>query len=190
MIDLRNTCVLIRTKEENEMFLNEVEKQGFHWFGYSNCKPFYEQYFPDILKLYNDRSMADGSHINSDYTFYEAAELLGTKEMTAREFAEWIADVSNCVGRKCSECILDEMNTEGSCNLCNTGEWKGNIDELLEIALLSRTTILSPEEKAIDTIEKFIKNPDRETLNDDFVDALKLAVEKLKKGKVDGEINT
>ena len=183
MIDLRNTCVLIRTKEENEMFLNEVEKQGFHWFGYSNCKPLYEQYFPDILKLYNDRSMAYGSHINSDYTFYEAAELLGTKEMTAREFAEWIADVSNCVGRKCSECILDEMNTEGNCNLCNTGEWKGNIDELLKIAKSGKLTAHTPEKKAINTIEKFIENPDHATLNDEFFESLKLVVEKLKEVK-------
>ena len=59
-------------------------------------------------------------------------------------------------------------------------EWKGNIDELLEIALLSRTTILLTEEEAIDTIEKFIENPDSTTLNDDFVESLKLAVEKLK----------
>ena len=27
MIDLRNTCVLIRTKEENEMLLKEAEKK-------------------------------------------------------------------------------------------------------------------------------------------------------------------
>lgn len=183
MIDLRNTCVLIRTKEENEMFLNEVEKQGFHWFGYNNCKPFYEQYFPDILKLYNDRSMAYGSHIDSDYTFYEAAELLGTKEMTAREFAEWIADVSDCVGRKCSECVLDEMKTEGSCNLCSTREWKGNIDELLKIAKSGKLTAHTPEKKAINTIEKFIENPDHATLNDKFFESLKLVVEKLKEVK-------
>ena len=31
MIDLRNTCVLVRTKEENEMILKEAEKQGFNW---------------------------------------------------------------------------------------------------------------------------------------------------------------
>ena len=100
--------------------------------------------------------------------------------MTAREFAKRIADLSNCVGRKCSECMLDEMNTECNHSLCVTRYWKDNIDELLEIALLSRATVLSPEEKAIDTIEKFIKNPDHETLNDAFVESLKLAVEKLK----------
>lgn len=190
MVNLINTCVLVKTRKEYEDILNEAEKQGFHLYKKDDCKPFTQYTFPDILKFSSDNIIYRRSGISLGYTFYEASELLGTKEMTAREFAEWIADVSNCVGRKCSECILHEMNTEGSCILCNTDEWKGNIDELLEIALLSRTTILSPEEKAIDTIEKFIKNTDRATLNDDFVDALKLAVEKLKKGKVDGEINT
>lgn len=32
MINLTNTCVLVRTKEENEMLLKEAEKQGFHWY--------------------------------------------------------------------------------------------------------------------------------------------------------------
>ena len=31
MIDLRNTCILVRTKEENEMILKEAKKQGFKW---------------------------------------------------------------------------------------------------------------------------------------------------------------
>lgn len=183
MIDLRNTCVLIRTKEENEMFLNEVEKQGFHWFGYSNCKPFYEQYFPDILKLYNDRSMAYGSHISSDYTFYEASELLNTKEMTAREFAKRIADISDCCRRECAECVLDEINTKCNESLCNTCNWENNIDELIEIAKSRRFTIQSTEEKAISTLESFIENPDRTALNDGLVDALKLAVKKMKEVK-------
>ena len=103
--------------------------------------------------------------------------------MTAREFAEWIADVSDCVGRKCSECVLDEMNTEGSCNLCSTREWKGNIDELLKIAKSGKLTAHTPEKKAINTIEKFIENPDHATLNDEFFESLKLVVEKLKEVK-------
>ena len=176
MINLENTCILVKTTEENEMLLKEAENQGFHWIKCNNCKPLIDQYIPDILIFYEDKDIAYGGRINPDFIFYEASELLRTKEMTAREFAEWIADVSNCVGCECSECILDEMNTEGNCNLCSTREWKGNIDELLEIALLSRTTILSPEEKAIGTIEKFIENPDRATLNDEFVESLKLAV--------------
>lgn len=32
MIDLRDTCILVRTKEENKRLLKEAEKQGFHWY--------------------------------------------------------------------------------------------------------------------------------------------------------------
>lgn len=46
------------------------------------------------------------------------------------------------------------------------------------------------EEKAISALENFIENPDRTALNDEFVESLKLAVEKLKEVKIDGEINT
>ena len=51
MIDLRNTCVLVRTKEENEMLLKEAEKQGFRWYLKDDCKPLLEQHFPDILRF-------------------------------------------------------------------------------------------------------------------------------------------
>lgn len=61
--------------------------------------------------------------------------------------------------------------------------WKNNIDEILEIAASGRATVLSPEEKAISTLENFIENSDRTALNDELVDALKLAVEKLKEVK-------
>lgn len=55
-----------------------------------------------------------------------------------------------------------------------------NIDELLEIAKTGRIIALTSEEKAIENIEKFIENPNRVTLNDEFVGSLKLAVERLK----------
>lgn len=183
MIDLRNTCILVKTKEENEMILNEAEKQGFHWVGRSDCKPLQQQHFPDILSLFNDKNMTYVAYINSNSTFHEASELLGEKEMTAREFAEWIADASNCRGRNCSECILDSMNTEGRCDLCNTREWKGNIDKLLEIVKSGRITVPTPEEQAIDMLEKFIKNSDHVAVNEKFVESLKLVLEKLKEKK-------
>lgn len=183
MVNLMNTCVLVKTRKEYEDILNEAEKQGFHWYKKDDCKPFEQHTFPDILKFSSDNIVYRRSGISLGYTFYEASELLGTKEMTAREFAEWFVDVSDCCGRNCAECVLHETNTECNHSLCVTRYWKDNFDELLEIALLSRATVLSPEEEAIDTIEKFIKNPDRATLNDDFVDALKLAVEKMKEVK-------
>lgn len=184
MIDLRNTCILVRTPEENEMILKEAEKNGFHWRCKSDCKPLPEQHFPDILKFYNDKEVVHSAHIGTDYNiFYEASELLGTKEMTARKFADRIADLSSCNGRNCSECVLNKKNNKCKYNLCDISGWKDNIDELLEIVASGKATVLSPEEKAIDTLENFIENPDHAALNDEFVEALKLAVEKLKEVK-------
>lgn len=189
MINLKNTCILVRAKEENEMLLKEAEKQGFHWFGRSDCQPLKIQHFPDILKFSNSKDVVYGARIGTeDSIFHEASELLDTKEtkeMTAREFVDWVADASDCRGRNCAECILTAANTKCNRSLCVTRNWKGNIDELLEIAVSGRTTALSPEEQAIDTIEKFIENPDRAELNDEFVEALKQAVEKLKKESED-----
>lgn len=180
MIDLRNTCILVRTKEENEMILKEAKKQGFKWGLKNDCKPLPDQRFPDILRFYEDKDITCRGYINPNYAFYEASELLGEKEMTAREFAEWIADVSDCCGCNCAECVLTTANTKCNRSLCVTRNWKGNIDELLEIVKSGRITVLTPEEKAIEDIEKFIENPDRAALNDEFVESLKLAVEKLK----------
>ena len=46
-----------------------------------------------------------------------------------------------------------------------------------------KATVPTPEEKAVEDIEKFIENPDRAALNDEFVESLKLVVEKLKEVK-------
>jgi len=182
MIDLKNTCVLVRTKEENEMFLKEAEKQGFRWYLKDYCEPLQAQNFPDILRFY-EHDITYAASVRSDFAFYEASELLGTKEMTAREFIERIADVSNCCERECIRCVLDNRNNKCNTDLCNTRNWENNIDELLEIAKVGKGTVPTPEEKAIENIEKFIENPDRAALNDEFVESLKLAVEKLKEVK-------
>ena len=183
MINLKNTCVLVRTKEENEKLLKEAEKQGFNWSQRYDCKPLLAQHFPDILRFYEDKVITYEASIRSNVDFYEASELLGTKEMSAREFAERIADVSNCCERECIGCVLDNRNNKCNTDLCNIRNWKNNIDELLEIAKVEKWTVPTPEEKAIENIEKFIENPDRAALNDEFVDALKLAVEKLEEVK-------
>lgn len=145
MIDLRNTCVLVRTKEENEMLLKEAEKQGFQWPTKNHCRPLPKQHFPDILKFYEDKDVTREAHIGPDLTFYEASELLGTKEMTSREFAERIADVSNCCERECIGCVLDNRNNKCNTDLCNTRNWENNIDELLEIAKVGKGTVPTPE---------------------------------------------
>lgn len=182
MIDLRNTCVLVRTPEENKMLLKEAEKQGFHWYGEYDAKPFEQCTFPDILKFSPDNIIYRRGGISLGYTFYEASELLGEKEMTAKEFIKWYVNVDlSCGRRECDECVLGRKNTKCNNKLCTVCNWESNIDELLEIVKSGRITVLTPEEKAIDTLEKFIENPDHATLNDEFVESLKLVVEKLKK---------
>lgn len=183
MIDLRNTCILVKTEEENEMLLKEAEKQGFHWHSKDDCKPLLAQRLPDVLKFCKTKDIAYCARIWPDYTFYEASEILGTKEMSAREFAERIADMRNCKGRSCLKCALWSGNTNCNKSLCNLYNWRNSIDELIEIVKSGKVTVPTPEEKAINTIENYIENPDREALNDEFVDALKLAVEKLKEVK-------
>lgn len=184
MVDLRNTCILVKTEEENEMLLKEAEKQGFHWYSKGNCKPLPGQHFPDILKFCNNKDVVHSVRIGVECdAFYEASELLGTKEMAAREFIEWIADASNCRERECIECVLNKRNNKCNNDLCDTRNWGNNIDELLEIAKAGKATVPTTEEKAIEYIEKFIENPDRTALNDEFVESLKLAVEKLKEVK-------
>lgn len=103
--------------------------------------------------------------------------------MTAREFAEWIANIySLCGNRKCSECVLSKNNTKCDACLCIIENWKDNIDEILEIVASGRTTVPTPEEKAIEAIEKLIKIPDHE-ITEEIKESLKLAVEKLKEVK-------
>ncbi len=180
MIDLTNTCVLVRTKEEYERLLKEAEKQGFRQVKGQYREPLQEQHFPDILKFYEDKDILYRACISSNCPFYEASELLGTKEMTAREFIEWYANVDfSCGRRNCDECVLGRKNTKCGNQLCSTCNWRNNIDELLEIAKSGRITVPTP----IDTLENFIKNPDRAALNDEFINALKMAVDKLKEMK-------
>lgn len=183
MIDLKNTCVLVKTKEENEMLLKEAEKQGFHWYLKGGCKPLLEQCFPDVLRFYNDKDIVYDVCINPNFTFYEASELLNTKEITARKFIEWYSDITKCCERECIECVLNQRNTKCHKFLCNISNWENNTDELFEIANSGRFTAPTIEEKAIDTIGKFIENPDRAVVNDEFVESLKLVIEKLNEEK-------
>lgn len=189
MIDLRNTCVLVRTPEENQKLLKEAEKQGFQWASGYRCKPLQGQHFPDILRFHEDKDVTYGAYIDVSCTFYEASELFGTKKMTAREFIERITDIGNCYEHECSECTLSYTNTKCKESLCVVRYWKNNIDEILEIAASGRATVLSPEDKAIKNIEKLIQIPYHE-ITDEIKESLKLAVEKIKEGEVDGEINT
>ena len=108
---------------------------------------------------------------------------VGKNELRAFEYLTKQKHVGNCCERECIGCVLDNRNNKCNTDLCNIRNWKNNIDELLEIAKVEKWTVPTPEEKAIENIEKFIENPDRAALNDEFVDALKLAVEKLEEVK-------
>ena len=177
MIDLAGKSVFVKTQEEYLSILKIARLQGFTWARGNHLNPI-KIPFPNVLNFYDNKNVTCRDF---EKTLYEASEILGTKEMTAREFVEWYINMrSLCKNRICAECVLSEKNTKCNRNLCNTCNWKGNIDELIEIA---KSGIQSPEVKAIDTIEKFIENPDRATLNDEFVESLKLAVEKLKEVK-------
>lgn len=94
-----------------------------------------------------------------------------------------------CGRRNCDECVLGRKNTKCNNQLCSTCNWKNNIDELLEIAKSSRITVPTPEEKAIEDIEKLIQSPYR-GITGEIKESLKLAVEKLKEVNDNGEINT
>ncbi len=180
MINLTGKSVFVKTQEEYLSVLKIAKLQGFTW-ARENHLNHIVILLPNILNFYNSKIVTYGY---VEKTLYEASELLGTKEITAREFAEWIANTySLCGNRKCSECVLSKNNTKCDVCLCGIENWKDNIDEILEIVALGRTTVPTPEEKAISTIEKFIENPDRTALNDEFLESLKLAVEKLKEVK-------
>lgn len=180
MINLTGKNVFVKTQEEYLSILKIAKLQGFTWARENHLNHIVIP-LPNILNFY-DSKIVTYSYVEK--TLYEASELLGTKEITAREFAEWIANTySLCGNRKCSECVLSKNNTKCDVCLCGIENWKDNIDEILEIVASGRTIVPTPEEKAIDTLENFIENPDRVALNDEFVEALKLAVEKLKEVK-------
>lgn len=180
MINLTGKSVFVKTQEEYLGVLKMAKLQGFTWARENHLNHIVIP-FPNILKFY-DSKIVTYSYVEK--TLYEASEILGTKEMTAREFAEWIANTySLCGNRKCSECVLSKNNTKCDVCLCGIENWKDNIDEILEIVASGRTIVPTPEEKAIDTLENFIENPDRVALNDEFIGALKLSVEKLKEVK-------
>ena len=81
MIDLRNKCVLVRTQEEYEKILKEAEKQGFRWYGKEDMNPIPNQKILSLLKFDFDHTIRWQTG-----EFFGASELLGTKELTAREF--------------------------------------------------------------------------------------------------------
>jgi len=184
MINLANTCVLIRTQEEYEKILEEAREQGYEWYVGKAAFPLEDQLFPDILKFYaRAKHIARRAYPNSKYRLYEASELLGTKELTAREFIDWMARLSDCGCNTCRRCVLGSNNTKCKISLCDPNTWKGNEDELLELAKTGETDIMSIKEKAFSVIENFVENPYYVEINDELINCLKFAADKLKEVK-------
>lgn len=183
MIDLRNTCILVRTPEENEMLLKEAEKQGFHWFQKDGRELLQKQHFPDILKFYGNKDMTYEVSFGPDFDFYEASKLFGAKEMTAREFLKKIIKLKSCYGRSCEKCILSEMNTKNAKSMCNLSNWKQNdIDYLIELANTKDPIYHPPMDntRAALCIDDILGKIDRCGLNEEEEKALKYAAEKLR----------
>ena len=63
------------------------------------------------LKFY-EYDITYAASVRSDFAFYEASELLGTKEMTVREFIERIADVCKCIESGGGEVERGEVDGE------------------------------------------------------------------------------
>ena len=68
---------------------------------------------------------------------------------------------------------MDSNNTKCNKILCDPLNWKNSIDELLEIVASGRTTVLLPEKKAIENIEKLIQEKDYIKITDEIKDSLK-----------------
>ena len=189
MFDLENKCVNVNNREELNHLFEYANKRGWRWgndgneldnsFGDGKIYPF-SICFKKNKKVYWSHSC------NSNTEFKDIEKYLNPeKEMTAREFIEWFTDTAlhDCKVSRCRNCKFSKCNTKCGKSLCNVSNWKNNIDELLEITK-SDNVNMSPEEKAIKDIEKLIQEPNA----NEFVDSLKLAIEKLK-GEMKNEIN-
>ena len=191
MFDLEGKNVIVNNLGELDCLIEYANKHGWRWGNdgkelntslfrddeiypfiicFKNNKKFYWNYF------YSSNSNTDFKDIEK----YLKPEKEIEKEMTAREFLKSFLNIRSCQWRKCSECVLNKSNTKCNKSLCESSNWKNSMDELLEIVASGRTTVSSPEKKAIENIEKLIQEKDYIKMTDEIKNSLKLAVEKLK----------
>lgn len=186
MIDLTGKKVIIRTQEEFEKILDMGEKQGFTWDSGKDFKAFeIHCSFPILIMFCPDKKTL----IYDGYPYIvEASKLLGTKELTATEFIKGMQEIlKSCENVGCYKCVLSKHNTKSKTGLCIPMQRMNSddVEELIKIIKSGKTTIKSQDEIAIEEIQKFIENPDRMALTNDFMGYLKLAVEKLRKSERD-----
>lgn len=179
MIDLENKCILVRTAEEYDKIMEEAIKQGFK---HEYCKdiPLLCSDCAYTLKFYKE------TYEIKVYPLLEASELLGTKELTAKEFINFIINSNyNCATSTCDSCELSEYNTKCKRNLCSVGSWMlGYEEELIDIAKSSMSksdkAIIKPEkEEVIEALEQFFNDPNNKKSN--IKKAIKYAIDNLKK---------
>lgn len=188
MFDLENKYIRVNNHEELNCLFEYANKHGWrcgndgselnNLFGDGEAYPF-------AICFKNNKKVYWGYSCNSNTDFKDIEKYLKPekeieKEMTAREFIESFVNIRSCNERSCSKCVLNSRNTKCNKNLCESTSWKNSTDELLEIVASGRITVPTPEEKAIENIEKLIQEKDYIKMTDEIKDALKLAVEKLK----------
>lgn len=181
MIDLENKCILARTVEEYEKIMEEAIKQGFN-----KCRE-----YGDICSLYSNcvyilRFYKDKTYTIDIYPSLEASKLLGTKELTAKEFIDFIINSNyNCATSTCDSCELSKYNTKCKRNLCSVGSWMlGYEEELIDIAKSSmsksdKATIKPEKEEVIEALEQFFYDPNNKKSS--IKKAIKYAIDNLKK---------
>ncbi len=195
MFDLEGKNIKLNNAKELNILFEYADEQGWRWLnsGTRLSTPFGMRIrYPFVICFWKYKkttwdyveNVKDGLTDFKDIEPYIKSNKESTteKEMTAREFIKWFTGVAlhycNNNGM-CSYCKLNNCNTKCKETLCDTCNWEENIDELLEIAKQDNLSI-SSEEKAVNNIEKLIKNPNRTNISDDLIESLKLAVEKLK----------
>ena len=178
MIDLVNKTILIRNHEEYENILEECRKQGYRWLGREDLDPI-QFGIPCTFEIDGKNTIVVHNINPREYEFCEASDILGEKEMTAREFVEWMSKAGQCDGRDCKECVFSYKNTEGGFSYCGITGWAGNEDEVLEIAKTGRITIdkKAKEELSMkDSLYALVKDKS----NDEILRCVKYLAEKMK----------
>lgn len=178
MINLENKCVLVRTVEEYEKIMEEAEKQGFKCREFKDVAPLLCSSCIYILKFCSNKSVLQQTYQIDGNILQDASKLLGTKEMTEREFIGYVEKISDCRERKCENCVLNFRHTKCKETLCDIRNWKNNTEELISIVKSGKTTIKEQKEEVIETLEQFISNStNEESIKKD----IKYAIDYLKK---------
>lgn len=174
MINLANTCVLVRTQAECEKILEGAREQGYKWYGEKGVFVLGDQQFPDILKFYSDKTVVRGACPDNVYKLYEASELLGTKELTAREFIDWIETFYNC-SMRCKDCVL---NCGQSGKMCDPKNWSWHEEKLIEIAVadIDKGSKIRTAKYAVHNILDYLEKPDAEIDSEKLINELVIAL--------------